>query len=139
MALRPGKNQARYLHPLAPQGIPSPLALVRGLKHPNSGRDGITPAQTLRSLLLMRIKNWDYRELREHINDGHTLRAFTDFNSQRVPKHDAFNRAFNRITPGSWRTCSTSGVWSSRKARMPCRSGSRWTPWFCNSRSAKLN
>ena len=73
--------------------------LVRGLKHPHSGRDGITPAQTLRSLILMRVKNWDYRELRERINDGHTLRAFTDFNSQRVPKHDAFNRAFNRLTP----------------------------------------
>ena len=43
--------------------------LVRGLKKPNTGRDGITPSQTLRSLILMRIKNWDYRELRERIND----------------------------------------------------------------------
>jgi len=24
----------------------------------------------------MRIKNWDYRELRERINDGYTLRGF---------------------------------------------------------------
>src|SRR5215469_9695797 len=39
----------------------------------------------------------------------------------------------------SWRTCSTSVAWSSRKVRMPSRSGSRWTPWFCNSRSAKLS
>ena len=38
--------------------------LVRGLKNPNTGRDGITPTQTLRSLILMRVKNWDYRELR---------------------------------------------------------------------------
>ena len=75
--------------------------LLRGLKNPNTGRDGITPAQTLRSLILMRVKNWDYRELRERINDGHTLRAFTDFNSHRVPKHDAFNRAFNRLTPAT--------------------------------------
>ena len=73
--------------------------LVRGLKNPNAGRDGITPAQTLRSLILMRVKNWDYRELRERINDGYTLRTFTDFDSHRVPKHDAFNRAFNRLTP----------------------------------------
>jgi hypothetical protein len=35
--------------------------LVRGLKNPNTGRDGITPSQTLRSLILMRVKNWDYR------------------------------------------------------------------------------
>ena len=34
--------------------------LVRDLKNPNTGRDGITPAQTLRSLILMRVKNWDY-------------------------------------------------------------------------------
>jgi IS5 family transposase len=75
--------------------------LVRGLKNPNTGRDGITPGQTLRSLILMRVKNWDYRELRERINDGHTLRTFTDFDSHRVPKHDAFNRAFNRLTPAT--------------------------------------
>lgn len=73
--------------------------LVRGLKNPNTGRDGITPSQTLRSLILMRVKNWHYRELRERINDGYTLRIFTDFDSHRVPKHDAFNRAFNRLTP----------------------------------------
>src|SRR6516164_2716772 len=75
--------------------------LVRGLKNPHTGRNGITPAQTLRSLILMRIKNWDYRELRERINDGYTLRTFTDFDSQLVPKHDAFHRAFNRLTPAT--------------------------------------
>jgi transposase, IS5 family len=75
--------------------------LVRGLKNPNTGRSGITPSQTLRSLILMRIKNWDYRELRERINDGYTLRGFTDFDSHRVPQHDAFNRAFNRLTPAT--------------------------------------
>src|SRR5208283_672628 len=35
------------------------------------------------------------------INDGFTLRAFTQFDSQPVPLHDAFNRAFNRITPAT--------------------------------------
>lgn len=53
----------------------------------------------LRSLVLQRVKNWDYRELRERINDGYTLRRFTHFYSQRIPKYDAFNRAFNRLTP----------------------------------------
>jgi hypothetical protein len=47
----------------------------------------------------MRVKNWNYRELRERIADGYTLRQFTDFYCQPVPKHDAFNRAFNRLTP----------------------------------------
>ena len=44
--------------------------LERGLKNPGTGRNRITPSQTLRSLTLMRVKNWDYRELRERINDG---------------------------------------------------------------------
>jgi len=75
--------------------------LERGLKKPNAGRHGITPTQALLSLILMRVKNWDYRELRERINDGYTLRSFTQFDSHAVPKHDAFNRAINRLTPAT--------------------------------------
>jgi IS5 family transposase len=73
--------------------------LVRGLKKPKSGRRGLTPQQILRSLVLMRVKNWDYRELRERIADGLTLRQFTDFYCEPVPKHDAFQRGFVRLTP----------------------------------------
>src|SRR5437879_2207672 len=73
--------------------------LERGLKNPGTGRRGLAPQQVLRSLILMRVKNWNYRELRERIADGYTLRQFTDFYCQPVPKHDAFNRAFNRLTP----------------------------------------
>jgi hypothetical protein len=47
----------------------------------------------------MRIKNWNYRELRERIADGCTLRQFTDFYCLPVPRHDAFHRGFNRLTP----------------------------------------
>ena len=73
--------------------------LEQGLKNPGTGRKGLTPQQVLRSLILKRVKNWDFRELRERIADGYTLRQFTDFYCQPVPKHDAFNRAFNRLTP----------------------------------------
>ncbi|MGO9272631.1 MAG: transposase [Terriglobia bacterium] len=75
--------------------------LERGLKNPVTGRSGLTPAQVLRSLILMRVKNWTYRELSERIADGYTLRGFTDFRSQPVPQHHAFNRAFNRLTPAT--------------------------------------
>jgi IS5 family transposase len=75
--------------------------LVRGLKQPDHGRRGLTAPQVLRALVLMRVKNWDYRELRERIADGITLRAFTNFYCEEVPKHDAFNRSFNRLTPGT--------------------------------------
>jgi IS5 family transposase len=77
--------------------------LQRGLKNPATGRNGLTPEQVLRALVLKQVKNWDYRELRERIADGYTLRSFTQFLSQPVPKHDAFNRAFNRLTPETLR------------------------------------
>jgi transposase, IS5 family len=77
------------------------LDLTRGLKRAKTGRSGLTPQQVLRSLVLMRVKNWRYRELRERIADGYTLRQFTDFHCQPVPGHDAFNRGFNRLTPNT--------------------------------------
>src|SRR5215470_11954634 len=43
----------------------------------------------------------DFLELRERIADGITLRRFTDFCCEEVPKHDAFNRSFNRLTPAT--------------------------------------
>jgi len=73
--------------------------LERGLKNPTTGRSGLTAPQVLRSLTLQRVKNWDLRELRERIADGYTLRGFTHFFAEAVPKHDAFHRAFNRLTP----------------------------------------
>jgi IS5 family transposase len=73
--------------------------LERGLKNPGTGRNGLTPSQVLRSFVLKSVKNWDYRELRERIADGYTLRQFTTFCCQAVPKHHAFHRAFIRLTP----------------------------------------
>ena len=77
--------------------------LRRGLKNPDTGRNGLTAPQVLRSFILMRVKNWDYRELRERIADGYTLRQFTSFYCQSVPKHDAFQRAFVRLRPETLR------------------------------------
>ena len=53
--------------------------LERSLKNPQTGRQGLTPSHVLRSLILVRVKNWNYPELRERIADGYTLRQFTDF------------------------------------------------------------
>jgi IS5 family transposase len=73
--------------------------LVRGLKRPQTGREGLSASQVLRAFVLQRVKAWDLRELRERIADGYTLRLFTTFDSQPVPKHDALHRAFCRLTP----------------------------------------
>lgn len=77
--------------------------LVRGLKRPQAGRAGLSAAPVLRAFVLQRVKAWDLRELRERIADGYTLRRFTTFDSQPVPKHDAFHRAFCRLTPATVR------------------------------------
>ena len=77
--------------------------LVRGLTRPRTGRDGLSAAQVLRAFVLQRVKAWDLRELRERIADGYSLRLFTTFDGQPVPKHDAFHRAFCRLMPATIR------------------------------------
>ena len=73
--------------------------LVRDVRHPTTGRDGLTAEQTLRAYVLKQVKNWDLRELRDRIADGLTLRLFTRFFSAPVPRHKAFHRAFCRLRP----------------------------------------
>ena len=97
--------------------------LRRGLKNPDTGRKGLTPQQVLRSLILMRVKNWDYRELRERIADGCTLRRFADFYCRPVPKHDAFNRAFMRLTPDT--LCSVNALLVQAAVAMGLEDGSK--------------
>ena len=53
--------------------------LMGGLRRPRKGRRSLSVPRVLRSLLRMRLKNWDYRELRERIADGVTPRRFTEF------------------------------------------------------------
>src|SRR5216684_8905791 len=77
--------------------------LVRGLKNAKTGRVGLSAEQVLRSVLLQRIKDWDYRELRDRIADGYMLRCFTGFGSSPVPKHQAFHRSFCRLQPQTMR------------------------------------
>jgi len=74
-----------------------------GLKCPDTGREGLAAPQVLRSFVLQRVKNWDLRELRERVADGLTLRVFTAFYAAPVPRHQAFHRAFSRLTPDTVR------------------------------------
>ena len=80
--------------------------LVRGLTRPATGRPGLTAPQVLRAFVLQRLKDWDLRALRARIADGYTLRRFTTFDSHPVPQHDAFHRAFTRLTPATVRLAS---------------------------------
>jgi IS5 family transposase len=75
--------------------------LRRGLKQVRQGRDGMSAEQALRALVLKQIKNWSFRELRERIADGLTLREFTRFGAASVPQHTAFHRASTLLTPAT--------------------------------------
>ena len=66
--------------------------LVRGLKRPQTGRDGLSAGRVLRAFVLQRVKNCDLRDLQERIADGLTMRQFTEFYSDAVPSHHAFHR-----------------------------------------------
>ena len=79
--------------------------LVRGLKKPGSGRRGLTPQQILRALVLMRVKNWDYRELRERIADGLMLRQFADFYCDPVPKARCVQPRLQSAAAGDAQSC----------------------------------
>lgn len=92
--------------------------LVRGLKHPSRGREGLNAERVLRSFILRRVKNWDLRELRERIADGYTLRSFTRFRGDQVPKHDAFQRAFTRLTPATVEKLNRAVVKAATKERL---------------------
>jgi len=72
-----------------------------GAKRLRQGRDGMSAEQALRSLVLKQIKNWSFRELRERIADGLTLRQFTRFGAASVPQHKAFHRANTLLTPAT--------------------------------------
>jgi IS5 family transposase len=77
--------------------------LTKHLKHKRRGRTGLSAEQVLRAFVLMRLKNWDYRELAERIDDGYTLRQFTRFDCAPVPRHDAFNRSFVKLKASTLR------------------------------------
>src|SRR5437879_8370463 len=54
--------------------------LTRGLKKAETGRSGLTPQQILRSLVLMRIKNWDYRDRKStRLNSSHRCISYAVF------------------------------------------------------------
>jgi IS5 family transposase len=84
--------------------------LVRDLRQPHTGRDGLTAEQTLRAYVLQHVKDWDLRELRARTADGFTLRIFTRFFSAPVPTHKAFHRAFSRLQPETVRALNEAVV-----------------------------
>jgi transposase, IS5 family len=72
--------------------------LVHGLKQPDHVRRGLTAPQVLRALVLMRGEELGLSRTHRRWNSAASIHRFL---LRRVPKHDAFNRGFNRLTPAT--------------------------------------
>ena len=92
--------------------------LVRGLKNPATGRDGIDPERVLRSFLLKGIKNWDLRELRERLADSYTLRQFTTFYDDWIPSFQTFHSTFSRLRPETMLALNEAAVQAAVEMRL---------------------
>ena len=68
----------------------------------SSGRKGLSAERVLRSAILKQYKSYSYRELRNRINDGVSLRWFTRFYSDPVPHFTALQKAIKAIKPKTW-------------------------------------
>jgi hypothetical protein len=90
--------------------------LVHGLKKPRKGRRGLTARQVLRSLVLMRVKNWDY-QADVLVIAGSALRAEGEAVRRRL--HARVPRTRDPAWPGFW-MCSPRGR-TGRTASPGCR------------------
>ena len=69
----------------------------------DSGRSGLLSAERVfRSAVLKQWKGYSYRDLRERIHDGGSLRWFCRFHSDPVPHFTALQKAIKSIKPSTW-------------------------------------
>jgi IS5 family transposase len=69
----------------------------------DAGRSGLLSAERVfRSAVLKQWKGCSYRDLRERIHDGGSLRWFCRFHSDPVPHFTALQKAIKSIKPSTW-------------------------------------
>lgn len=64
----------------------------------DTGANGMSAEQVLRSAIIKQWKGFSYRELAERIHDGITLRWFTRFKTGKVPHFTALQKAIKSIS-----------------------------------------
>lgn len=74
--------------------------LTNGLD--DSGSNGISAEQVLRSAIIKQKKGYSYRELRERLHDGICYRWFTRFYSAEIPHYTTFQKAIKCISNSTW-------------------------------------
>ena len=75
--------------------------LLANQRAPRKGRPGLSAECVLRFAVLMRLRNWTYREAYSRVSDSLNLRRFVRWGLGCLPKVDAFNRAILRLSPAT--------------------------------------
>ena len=73
--------------------------LIKELKVPDTGRNGITPAQTIRFVIVKQIEKKSYRGLFSEIADSFALRNFCKILDGEVPSFEAMNDSIKKLRP----------------------------------------
>ncbi len=104
--------------------------LVRNVKNPDTGRDGMMSAeQVFRVLLIKQMNEFSYEELAFHLADSRTYRAFCDFGiGDDIPSASTLQRDIKKIAPESLEVINRvllqiarkDGLEKGRKVRVDC-------------------
>ena len=75
---------------------------ITGGKSKFKGRDGMSAEQVLRVAITKQLYDWDYRTLRDRIEDSSILRSFCRYDFIPVPEFQTMQRNVKRLSPETW-------------------------------------
>ncbi len=75
--------------------------LVRGIRHPETGRKGrMSAEQVIKALLIKQMNGFSYEQLAFHLEDSRSYRAFCGFGfADVIPSRSALQRDIKRVRP----------------------------------------
>jgi IS5 family transposase len=103
--------------------------LVRGLRDPDAGREGMTAEQVLRALIVKQMNDFSYEVLAFHLADSRSYRAFCRLGiGDGAPSKSALQRDIKKLRPETLEAVNRAlvglaekeGIEKGRKARVDC-------------------
>jgi len=92
-------DQILSAHPQLCDGVARDLASPKRSKR---GAKGMTAEQVLRVAVIKQLRQYDYRELQDAIDDSERLRAFCRMGDREVPSFSTLQQNVVRISPATW-------------------------------------
>ena len=103
--------------------------LIRGLRDPDAGREGMTAEQVLRVLVVKQMNNFSYEELAFHLADSRSYRAFCRLGiGDGAPSKSALQRDIKKLRSETLEAINRAlvalaedkGIEKGRKVRVDC-------------------